>query len=359
MTLDSTASAGQALFAAEPLKLTLDDAEQLAARFYGLTARADILSSERDQNFRLTLDDGRAFVLKATHPAEDPAVTDFHTQAQLWLMRAGDTVPIPQLLPGLDGDYVHWHDDAEGGRRAIRLIHFVAGRPLHSVARSAAQRRGLGQALARFDQALAGFSHPMADHDLLWDVQRADRLADLLPHIPDAARRQLAERHLQHFAEAVRPRLAGLRRQVIHNDLNAYNVMVDQDDPTHIAALLDFGDMVRAPLVQDIAVACAYQLDDAPDPLSNAARDCLASYHRQLPLTEEEIALVPDLIATRMLITVLITSWRAEQHPENRQYILRNNGLSWTGLTRLDALPKEQARDIVLSACLTPTENRS
>lgn len=75
-----------------------------------------------------------------------------------------------------------------------------------------------------------------------------------------------------------------------------------------------------------------------------------------MPLTETEIALLPDLIATRLLITVAITGWRAQQHPENRQYILRNNGLAWTGLARLDALPRQQASDILLAASQTPME---
>ncbi|WYX63095.1 hypothetical protein WJ967_13910 [Achromobacter xylosoxidans] len=74
-------SAGQALFAAEPPKLSLPEAEALALRHYGLAAQATLLSSERDQNFLLRDAAGGAYVLKATHPAEDPAVTDFHTGA--------------------------------------------------------------------------------------------------------------------------------------------------------------------------------------------------------------------------------------------------------------------------------------
>ncbi len=86
-------SAGQALFAAEPPKLSLPEAETLALRHYGLAAQATLLSSERDQNFLLRDAAGGAYVLKATHPAEDPAVTDFHTQAQLRLMRADGAAP--------------------------------------------------------------------------------------------------------------------------------------------------------------------------------------------------------------------------------------------------------------------------
>ncbi len=350
-------SVGQALFAAEPPKLTLAQAEAVALSCYGLTARASILSSERDQNFLMQCEGGGAYVLKATHPAEDPAVTDFHTQAQLRLMQAGGEPPVPRLMPGLTGEYVHWREDEDGGRRAIRLMTFVDGVPLYKVDRSLAQHQALGRALAQFDRALADFSHPMADHELMWDLQHADRLADLLPRIAQPQQRQLAERQLDRFMRDTQPRLRGLRRQVIHNDLNPYNVMVDRARPDHIAALLDFGDMVRAPLVQDLAVAGAYLLQDAPDPLSPALRHCLASYHQALPLTDTEIALLPGLMAARLLITVAITGWRAQQHPENRHYILRNNGLAWTGLARLDAMPQQQASDTLLAASLTPMES--
>jgi Ser/Thr protein kinase RdoA (MazF antagonist) len=43
-------------------------------------------------------------------------------------------------------------------------------------------------------------------------------------------------------------------------------------------------------------------------------------------LTEDEIALLPDLILTRHLTTVMITHWRASLYPDNAEYILRSEG---------------------------------
>jgi Ser/Thr protein kinase RdoA (MazF antagonist) len=351
-----TSTAEQALFAAEAPKLTLEDAQTIARDVYGLRARAELLSSERDQNFHLRLEDGSAYVLKATHPAEDPAVTDFQTQAQLHLMRADRDLPVPHLHPARDGHYVHWHEGPAGVRRAIRLITFLPGVPLHKTARSDAQAGALGRSLARFDLALGGFEHPTANHKLLWDLQHAGQVADLLPFMEDVGRRALAEQSLEHFTIHVRPALPGLRRQVIHNDLNPYNVMVDAAHPDRVCAILDFGDMVEAPLVQDLAVACSYLLEDSDNPLDRAAA-CVASYHREIPLAAGEIALLPDLIAARLLITVAITGWRAKQHPENRNYILRNNGPAWIGLARLAALPRGLAHEILSRACGAILEN--
>ncbi len=348
---------GDGLFAVSTPKLDLRQAQALAAEVYGIDSRATVLSSERDQNFRLDGRDGGTYVLKVTHPAEDPGVTDFQTQAQLHLMRAQPALPVPGILPTTSGESIHWREVGAGGlRQAVRLITFLPGVPLYKVARSARQRQALGGALARFDQALAGFSHAHSNHRLLWDIQHVSQLRPLLALVEDSPRRALATRFLDHYEQATAQRVAGLRRQVIHNDLNAYNVLVDEHDTERVTAILDFGDMVEAPLVNDLAVACAYQLADAPDPLATAL-DCIRAYHRVLPLTEAEAGVLPDLIAARLLITVLITGWRARQHPENSAYILRNNALSWTGLHRLAALPRGQAEHTVLEAIGGEPEN--
>ena len=55
---------GERMTALQP-RLEAGEAAALAARFFGLAGRLDPLTSERDQNFRLTAADGRAYVLHA------------------------------------------------------------------------------------------------------------------------------------------------------------------------------------------------------------------------------------------------------------------------------------------------------
>ncbi|CAM2165100.1 hydroxylysine kinase [Paraburkholderia sacchari] len=339
-----------ALFGASTTRLNADEARALAAEAFGVEGRVSPLNSERDQNFRVDGDDGAALVLKISHPAEDPDVTDFQTQVQLRLMNAPGGLPVPHLLPDRAGNYIHWHR-APGAaqRQAVRLNTFLPGVPLHTVERSRAQRRALGSTLGQFDRALVGFTHDQANHHLLWDMQRLAQLRPLMRHIDGEARRALAARALERFESWTVPRVAGLRRQVIHNDLNAHNVLVDAANPDEVTGILDFGDMVEAPLVNDVAVAAAYQLADAPNPLTPAL-DLIAAWHAVNPLTDAEQLVLPELIVARLLVTVLITGWRAKQHPENSVYILRNNALSWQGLERFDALAEGQAQEIVFNA---------
>lgn len=339
------------VFSGHAPPLSNNQAMEIARKAYGIHATVQLLSSERDQNFKLQTIDGRAYVLKATHPAEDPAITDFQTRAQLHLQTTEAQQFIPHLYPSTDGHHQCTHYSATGERRAIRLIDFSPGIPLSQAPRSARQRQAIGVALASVDLGLQGFEHPMADHVLLWDIQHTDRIAHLVELIKAPERKRQAQRFLKHFLMHTQPALAGLRRQVIHSDLNPDNIMVDRQNSDRIDMLLDFGDMVRAPLVQDVSVACAYHLCDAANPLLEGVVPLLTGYHQRLALTTEEIALVPELIAARLLITVAITGWRAMQYPENQTYILRNHELAWRGLGLLDALPAAQAQDSLLQAC--------
>ncbi|MEX3845489.1 phosphotransferase [Paraburkholderia sp. BR10882] len=330
------------LFNAPTIHWTVVEAEAVVEKVYGKQVHATLLSGERDQNFLVETRERERFLLKITHPAEDPAVTVFQTKVQERLLSADDALPVPSIFPAHSGESIHWHDGQDGVRQAIRLMTFMPGTPLNKLKRSKTQRLALGRALAHFDLALEGFATVLPNQDLLWNTARADRLRGLIEFIEDKDRHALALRQMDRFEGVVLPRLDGLRRQVIHNDLNAYNVMMDESRPHVVTAILDFGDIVEAPLVVDVAVASAYQLASTSNPLETAAQ-VVAGYHSVNPLTEDEIELIPELIAARLLTTVCITGWRAALHPENRDYILRNNPLSWDGLTRLESLSQADA----------------
>jgi len=136
--------------------------------------------------------------------------------------------------------------------------------------------------------------------------------------------------------------LPSLRAQVIHNDFNPHNVLVDAIADDRIAGVIDFGDVVRSPLVQDLAVAAAYQIGASGHPLQGAA-DMAASFHAVCPLLPEEIELLPDMIAARLALTIAVSSWRAARHPDNADYILRNQATAWNGLQRLQEISRDNA----------------
>lgn len=329
-----------------PVELIAD----LCRDAWGIEGAFTRLPSASDEVLRVDGADGRRYVLRLTSPWESPRVTDFQTRALLHLNDAGVAVPVPRLIPTLDGRPMLRPDWPGSAIPAARLSTWLDGISLQQTPRSLAQAGALGVTLARLGQALAGFGHAAAEHELDWDLRRTGRLAPLLREIADPEDRALAERAMQRFLDRVAPRLESLRRQVIHNDLNPHNVLVSEHSPDRITGIVDFGDLVKTVLVADVAIAAAYLVACGDEPLL-LAEHLVTAYHDVQPLTADEIELLVPLMEARHLMTIAITEWRAARNPGNRASITKNTGQAWRALRVFAGISQERAAARLLMAC--------
>lgn len=345
---DPGAAAGMAL-ASRPPAVTPAMAEELARRHYGVTGVARMLTSERDANFRLTLDDGRHVLLKIANDQEDAATVGMQTAALIHLAAVAPGLPVQRVHPTRDGEAHAGIAGQDGRRHILRMVSFIDGTMLHAATPGPGLYRDLGATLGRLALGLRGFFHPAAGHVLPWDLKQAHRLWPLVGSIGDGGLRRRVETLLRRFDDRIAPRLPHLRSQVVHNDFNPHNLIVDGARASRIAGVIDFGDMVHTALACDLAVACSYHLGAGPRPF-DAIAAVVAGYHAVLPLEDEEIALLSDLIALRNVATLAITAWRAARFPENSAYILRNAPASLRGLDALDAAGPEAVARILRHA---------
>lgn len=310
-----------------PPGFSAGESAALLADRWGLSGRLDPLTSERDLNWRVTADTGR-FVLKFANRLEDPQITRFQNLALQHVAARDPGLPVPRVVPTRAGTTEVPLPDGS----LMRLLTWVEGAPMHLAPPSAALRRSIGATAARLTRALEGFHHPAADHPLQWDIKQAAGLRPLLPAIAEGDLRDLCAAWLDWF-DRIRPDLDALPWQVVHADLNPHNVLTAPDDPTQVAGVLDFGDMVRTPRICDLAVAAAYHIQPGAGAASLA--EVVAGWNSILPLLPAERALLPGLTAIRMVTTLAITSHRAARWPDNAPYILRNFPSAKAGLLAL------------------------
>ena len=326
---------------------TTAEAEDIAQRFFGIAASAHPLDSERDQNFRLCSGDGPDWVLKIANPAEDPAVLDLQTEALLHIARVDPDLAVPHVITTLDGSHSHTIEGPEGLRFITRLLSFLPGTLLDEAAPSSTLRLEVGAAAARLARALRGFFHPAARHALLWDIMQASGLRERLHYVEEPARRREIERFLDRFDGDVLPRLRGLRAQVIHNDVSTMNTLVDGE---LVTGSIDFGDLIHAPLVCDLAVPISELTLGTADPIA-AAAEITAGYHAVTALSDQELRLIFDIVCARCAMGITIASWRASDHPENSEYILDGVNEFWELLQRFLEAGPEHVYATVRDAC--------
>lgn len=336
--------------ASEPPRVCEQEAEVLAARLFGITGQAVVLSAERDKNFLLQGNCGKRFVLKVSNPSEDPNITDFHTSALVYLEGSSPNLALPRVVRTPDGATGVTISLKDGRTTHARMLSYLAGTPLSSLSRTARVRQNLATTLAMIDRGLAGFTHTAERHDFQWDSTNLLRLENLLGSVEQKPVRNLVENTMSSFAIHVEGVKDTLRNQVIYNDMNFHNVLMSSESPETVAGLIDFGDIIRAPLVNDVCVAASYHFLDGEDPFEPVG-EFIGAYHQALPLHSSEMEIVPHLIAARMATTILVTSWRAKNYPDNSSYILRNAKVSEVGLAALSQRSKQQNCDWIAGVC--------
>lgn len=268
-------------------------ASDALAGAWGVDARGlTRLETERDDTFRVETDDG-PLVFKIAHPNDPPTLIDLQSRAMEHVRSADRGIPVQHVVPTRDGALAA---DVDG--RTARVLTWLDGEPLLDSPKTPQLLEHAGRMLGRLNRALADFEHPAADRELAWD----------LPQLPALRAHASSTLHLEvidRFALEVSPALAGLPHQVIHNDGHPGNLLVDPAAPDEVAGILDFGDTVRTARVCDLAVALAYLVPDAPRPWPDVEA-FTAGFESEVPLLDEERALLPMLIAARTIMRTVI-----------------------------------------------------
>jgi 4-aminobutyrate aminotransferase-like enzyme/Ser/Thr protein kinase RdoA (MazF antagonist) len=321
-----------------PPSIGIAEGERMARDLYGLAVSISALPGERDCNFRLrTADSRREFVLKVLHAAADAESTDCLVRVLDHLAEQDPTLPVPRLFPTLQGEAVG-RFSRDGVDYATCLVSFLPGRLLSESPPGTALLHEVGAALARVDRALQGYFHPSLTRRLAWDVRRLPELAEFSGDIESFALRETVNRVSSAF-RACLPRLRGLRSQAIHGDCHSANLLVDTDRQS-ICGILDFGDMIHAPLIMEPAVAMSELLTDGAAPLESVGA-VLQGYAQARVLLPDEVESVYDIIIARHAITVLVHAWRSHHDCEGARVLEQASARAESSLQRLLSLDRQ------------------
>jgi len=291
----------------------VDAAAAIAAEHFGIRARAQALPSERDQNFLLTNQAGKEFVLKIANALESRPLLAAQNSVLKHLERR---VSICQkLVPATSGEEI-----VSVKSHFVRMVHYLPGVPLGEIRpHTSGLLHDLGRRLGQLAQALADFDHPAVHRDFHWDLANGNRVVnEFAPLIDNASLRELVLKCRYEPPER-------LRRSVIHGDANDYNLLVDPESMT-VTGLIDFGDMVYSYTVGDLAIAIAYVILDKSDPHA-AAAEIVSGYRSEFELVENELEALWSLVRLRLAMSVCLAAHQLKQQPENKYLLISQKAI--------------------------------
>ncbi|BCI54346.1 homoserine kinase [Mycolicibacterium litorale] len=312
-------------------RLTGQQIEVELLRHYGLTGELSRIPTEKDDTFRLTSDVGR-FLVKIAPATESAQVVNLQSAVMLHLEKRGSAIPAQRLIRGLFGQVESTVVDPGGNARVMRVMTYLDGDLLSSVTPTTSQFQRVGATLARLDSALTGFRHPDESRLLIWDLKNFLHMRPLLELVTDRDDVAMATWVFDQFSAVVAPRFDTLETQMIHGDFSPFNVVVDPKTDEFVTGIIDFGDVVRSPLVFELGVAVANQIGvDQRRPWDNAL-DIVRGYRAVRPLPDRDVVLLAIAGPARLLLRALVFGWRAAVHPHSRDYGLSHSALDWARL---------------------------
>jgi 4-aminobutyrate aminotransferase-like enzyme/Ser/Thr protein kinase RdoA (MazF antagonist) len=310
-----------------PPNFPLEQLRDFAREHWGLAGELAPLDGERDQNHRLTTADGRSFVLKVSAGGEAEGAVDFQVAALRHLERQAPDLPVPRVVASAHGNDREWIAAPDGKRHMVRVLSWLPGRPLsQSKPLGVNTLRNAAAFQAKLARGLRGLFHPDARHFVAWDIQRALLLEPGIQAWVAADAKALCADFMARFQREVLPRLPSLRGQVVHGDGHADNLLRAESGADEIVGVIDFGDMVHAPLVQDLAVTLASFARHGAMSLENAVAQ-VESWNAVFPLADEELEVLHDLTLLRLATALCLydvrihaterpPAWLTEERPD-------------------------------------------
>ena len=184
---------------------------------------------------------------------------------------------------------------------------------------------------------MQNFAHPVPERpDDYWNLDVVLSCRDYIEDVEGIDMRKLMERYFKRYEKNILPKIKQLRKAVIHGDLNEQNILVQKNNPEEIAGIIDFGDLQYATHINDLAIALAYTLLNVQD-IEESAREIIIGYHKELAIQDGELEVLIDLVAMRLISSIILTSHRARAFPEN-SYILVSQEPARKLLKKLETL---------------------
>ncbi len=270
------------------------------------------LNGYENVNYKLDLQD-ETYVLKTYQHSEELEALLGAENRLLKHLQEPPSADFPMPITLQRGTYLQ-KQASEGNHQMYRILSYLQGQFLGDVSHDELLFSSLGHFLAQLDIKLKSFQDSIYEaRTFQWDLQHLPLNDPYIEDIDDPHNRNIVRYFFLQYKQHVQPLRYSLRKQIIHNDANEWNVLTQNGK---VSGLIDFGDVCYSYLINELAVALIYACYDKEDPLQ-WSQYIIQGYHEVLPLEEKELEVLYYLMAARLCISVCNSAHAKTLDPNN------------------------------------------
>lgn len=289
-------------------------------QFPATIAATEKLEGYGSQNYKVTLDNASTYLVKI-YPAAEKEQAKEEERIIAWLQ------PHLNIQLPVSADFaINAPADVY-----IRISPFINGRTLTKEQVTDQLLQDIAATAANMLRQLQTIKSPIIkarEHD--WNLRDYHLVKPMIRHITDPAKQKIVAHYFALFEQDVLPAFRRLRHSVIYGDFNEANIIIDKGQ---LEGVIDFGDISYSPVACELAILLTYMMMMFPENCFEKAKIIIQQFQQNFPLTEEEIELLPHLIALRTCVSVCKSANEkaANQHTD---YILISEQPAWNLLNK-------------------------
>ena len=291
--------------------------QEIIKEIYGLETELQQLAGEWDLNFKAIASNGNQYIVKVMRKDCEESLIALQCATLLHLEKNAKELVLPKVILAKN-QQVYTTIQLDGEERLLWMLTYCPGTLLANYKPHTLNLMySFGRSIAQLTNGLEGFIHPEMKRNHYWELTNALKVRPRVAYIQGRAKEQVST-IFQRFEAIVYPQLLQLPFSVIHNDANDYNVLVKEITlgKGQVHAIFDFGDMGFQPTICELAVALTYAILGKERPLRVCA-NFLKGYTSIRALLEAEIAVLLDLIKTRLAVSIATSSYRQIKNPDD------------------------------------------
>ena len=287
------------------------------------------LNSERDKNYLLKINRTTKFVVKISNPLESIKLLEMQDELLIIL---NQRVSIKKYIPKKIHSSIMTYKDELGRKCYVRILKYIEGEMYARIKTSDKLQKSLGFFLGNLSKEFQSMGNPSSFRNFQWDPSNIDWI-DRFVNVFKGDQKSIINNTLDEYINFFIKNKNNIRYSLTHGDANNYNLVVKNNK---IIGLIDYGDMIFAPTINDLAIALAYALMNQQN-LYSTLKNIIKNYHQQFPITFHEFFSLMTLVKCRLIITVVMATKQRNKFPNNK-YLSISEKDAWSLLSKLDKI---------------------
>ncbi|KAL5265765.1 hypothetical protein ACHWQZ_G006468 [Mnemiopsis leidyi] len=314
-------------------------------KLYNLNAaKSKELQSYDDTMFVVTTEDDKKYIAKCYNPL----LTDRHVLEKIMeTLVQLEKFNVPRPVPQISGDLLSEIVDTNSSAKVLGyfvVYQYISGKTLGSEKKDPQFWRKLGKMVAKISEKMSEIKSEDFVRHHSWDpleaIKTLDQVKEYFPGdkvtTVDVNSVIATQKHIHNV-------LKEYPVQLIHSDVNEYNVIVGEGGEPGI---IDFNDLTRSYRVFDLGHCVGYMVE-AQDCDLYVGRYVVEGYSSVIELSDTELSLLYDIVVARFTLSVSIGNKDVQLGLAN-EYVTKCVADNSRFLSQLTTLGREAFNKVIL-----------